>query len=111
MTAQFRALIARCAAFGWLLFPIGGHAGQSGQFCWAVGSLDRTIYHAAIENREDRSQSFRDFLYISGIEITDHHCVRSPVAIHRSFRRAMIQFWQAAELDVVDTNFLSDLDG
>ena len=92
-----------------LLVPQTASAAH-GQFCWAVGSYDRTVYFASIEDREDRSRSFHDLLYISGIEFTACRCVLQDLADHRSFRSEMVESWRRAELEVVDTNFLSDLD-
>ena len=71
-----------------LLWPLPARAEQSGQFCWAFGSHDRSVYFAAIEGREDRSASFRDLLYISGIDVTDCRCVQQSVNVHRSFRES-----------------------
>ena len=62
-----------------------------GQFCWAVGTYDRTVYFASIEGREDRSRSFHDLLYISGIEFTAYRCVLQDLKDHRSFRSQMVK--------------------
>jgi hypothetical protein len=89
------------------------HAGsltQTAQMCWGTGRHDRTVYYASIDNREDRSESFLELLRISGIELMTHNCVTLPLSAHTAFRQQLIENWRRAELEVIDTNFLSDLD-
>jgi hypothetical protein len=75
-----------------------------------LGTYDRTVCFAASEQREDRSQSFHDPLQISGAHFLKFECVMQHVPSHRHLQRALIECWQRAELEVVDTTFLSDLD-
>jgi len=80
------------------------------QFCWASGKFDGTIYFAEAVNREDRSGSFATLLEISGI---DHHPVNCSVLDEKSYRRArseLMDAWSAAEFEVINTTFMSDLD-
>lgn len=80
------------------------------QFCWSMGKHDNTVYFAEVENREDRQASFENLIEISGI---DHHpvqCRTSDSASHRLQRPQMLQNWLEAELETVNTTFLSDLD-
>ena len=80
------------------------------QFCWAVGTYDRTMYYAEAEEREDRESQFIEMLKISGVEFTLAHCLNQKIALHRSMRDRLIGQWLEEELEIVDTTFLSDLD-
>lgn len=95
---------------GMLALQSTAYGEQIGQFCWAFGNYDCTVYFAASEQREDRSQSFRDLLQISGIEFAMFECKTQGAADHRELQRTMIESWQRTELEVIDTTFLSDLD-
>jgi hypothetical protein len=96
-----------------MMFDAPLHAGtpaQTAQMCWGIGLHDRTVYHASIENREDRGDSFLELLRISGIELATHECVTLRLAAFAAYKQRMIENWRRAELEVIDTNFLSDLD-
>jgi hypothetical protein len=82
----------------------------SGQLCWAVGKLDNTVYFAGIEGRDDRSASFAALIEISAIDAFPAQCATLPVAAYRALRALLVEEWMDAELEVVDTTFLSDLD-
>lgn len=82
----------------------------SGQLCWAIGKLDNTVYFAGIEGREDRSASFASLIEISGIEAFPVKCSTLPLAGYRALRALLVEEWMEAELEVIDTTFLSDLD-
>ena len=108
-------MIARALmAFAMLaIFDVSLHAeapARTTQMCWGTGLHDRTVYHASIEDREDRGDSFLELLRISGIELVTHECVTLPFAAHTVFKQQMIENWRRVELEVIDTNFLSDLD-
>jgi hypothetical protein len=83
---------------------------KTGQLCWAVGKLDNTVYFAGIEEREDRSASFASLIEISGIEAFPVKCLTLPLASYRALRDLLVQEWKDAELEIIDTTFLSDLD-
>jgi hypothetical protein len=82
----------------------------SAQLCWAVGKFDNTVYLAGIEGREDRSASFASLVEISGIDAFPVKCSTLPVADYRALRAVLVEEWMDAELEVIDTTFLSDLD-
>ncbi len=82
----------------------------SGQLCWAVGTYDNTVYFAGIEGREDRSESFASLIEISAIDTFPVQCSTLPVAAYRALRALLVEEWMEAELEVIDTTFLSDLD-
>ncbi len=99
--------------FGVLLSAPGmvmAEAGGSVQFCWAMGHFDGTVYMAEAENREDRRQHFADLLTISGIEYGVVHCISEAIEADDPVRRRLLKAWRSAELEVVDTTFLSDMD-
>jgi hypothetical protein len=80
------------------------------QLCWALGALDRTIYFAEIEGREDRQTSFTSLLDISAI---DHHpveCRTSDLESHRAWRVTLMNEWSLSKFEIVNTTFMSDLD-
>ena len=83
---------------------------DTGQLCWAIGRLDDTVYFAGIEGREDRSESFASLIDISGLETFPARCVTLPVKDYRRLRQQLIVEWQQAELEVIDTTYMSDLD-
>jgi hypothetical protein len=83
---------------------------DTGQLCWAIGRLDDTVYFAGIEGREDRSESFASLIDISGLETFPARCVTLPVKDYRRLRRQLIAEWKHAELEVIDTTYMSDLD-
>jgi hypothetical protein len=87
-----------------------GAGNASGQLCWAIGRLDNTVYFAGIEGREDRSASFSSLIEISGIESFPVKCSTLPLAGYRALRAPLVEEWMEAELEVIDTTFLSDLD-
>ena len=80
------------------------------QFCWALGKFDHTIYFAEVGDREDRQASFDDLLEISGIEHVAVQCRVSDATSHRGVRAHLSREWRDSELEIVNTNFLSDLD-
>jgi hypothetical protein len=82
----------------------------SGQLCWAVGKFDSTVYFAGIEGREDRSASFASLIEISAIDAFPVQCATLPIAAYRALRALFVEEWMEAELEVIDTTFLSDLD-
>jgi hypothetical protein len=82
----------------------------TGQLCWTIGKFDNTVYFAGIEGREDRSASFASLIEISGIDAFPVTCAMQPVAEYRALRALMLKEWRDAELEVIDTTFLSDLD-
>ena len=83
---------------------------ETGQLCWAIGKHDDTVYFAGIEGREDRSASFASLIEISALETFPARCVTLPVKDYRRLRRQYIREWREAELEVVDTTYMSDLD-
>ena len=83
---------------------------DTGQLCWAIGKFDQTVYFAGIERREDRSASFASLIEISGLETFPVRCATLPVADYRRLRRRFIAEWKEAELEVIDTTYMSDLD-
>ena len=83
---------------------------DTGQLCWAIGRLDDTVYFAGIEGREDRSESFASLIDISGLETFPARCVTLPVKDYRRLRQQLIAEWKQAELEVIDTTYMSDLD-
>lgn len=83
---------------------------ETGQLCWAIGKHDQTVYFAGIEEREDRSASFASLIEISGLETFPPRCATLPVADYRELRRQYIAEWKQAELEVIDTTYMSDLD-
>lgn len=83
---------------------------DTGQLCWAIGKFDQTVYFAGIEGREDRSASFASLIEISGLETFPVRCATLPVADYRRLRRRFIAEWKEAELEVIDTTYMSDLD-
>lgn len=85
-------------------------AGGSVQFCWALGRFDGTVYYAEAENREDRKEHFGDLLRISGIEYGAVSCVVENISSQDPVRKRLLKAWRAAELELVDTTFLSDMD-
>ncbi|ETR79062.1 hypothetical protein X566_10730 [Afipia sp. P52-10] len=89
--------------------PVQAEPAQA-QFCWAFGRYDDTVYYAAIEGREDRSASFAELLEISGIDHFGALCPMQGISQHRLTKTRMLGAWKAAEFEVVDTTFLSDLD-
>lgn len=78
------------------------------QFCWALGSHDRTVYYAEAERDEDRSGNFSDLLWLSGLDVTGTQCFFERRDEH--WRQRLLHEWREEELDVVDTTFLSDMD-
>lgn len=84
--------------------------GTTGQFCWALGKLDGAVYFAGIEGREDRSASFASLIEISAIEADPPTCETLPTRDYRALRQQLVEQWAMAELEVIDTTFLSDLD-
>lgn len=80
------------------------------QFCWAMGRFDGTVYYAEAENREDRKQHFAEMLHISGIDYDGVNCVVERLSLQEPTRKRLLRAWQAAELEIVDTTFLSDMD-
>ena len=80
------------------------------QFCWCMGKYDNTVYFAEIENREDRQTSFEKLIEISGIDHYSVQCRTSDSASHRLLRPQILKNWLEAELETVNTTFLSDLD-
>lgn len=80
------------------------------QLCWAMGAFDRTAYYAEATEREDRAQSFEALLELTGLDHQRVTCVRNAIAAHAALRTALINVWRRAELDVIDTTFLSDFD-
>lgn len=92
-----------------LLAP--AYAEQGGvQFCWSMGKYDNTVYFAEIENREDRQTSFEELIEISGIDHYPVQCRTLDSASHRLLRPQILKNWLEAELETVNTTFLSDLD-
>lgn len=75
-----------------------------------MGKFDHTIYFAEVEDREDRQASFDALLEISGIEHDAVHCSVSAAQVHRGIRAHFLRDWRESELEIVNTNFLSDLD-
>jgi len=105
--------VARILACTFLLLATQTALGSnkiSGQLCWTIGKFDNTVYFAGIEGREDRSASFASLIEISGIEAFPVTCAILPVAEYRALRALMVKEWRDAELEVIDTTFLSDLD-
>lgn len=84
--------------------------GDHGQFCWAFDRYTHTVYYGDIEDREDRSASFSELLEISGIVHFGVVCPTQRLQQHRMTKQRMLDAWRAAEFDVVNTTFLSDLD-
>ncbi|MDQ8730560.1 hypothetical protein [Bradyrhizobium sp. LHD-71] len=80
------------------------------QFCWAVGALDDTVYYAEALERDDRSQNFGELLEVTGIDHNGITCVRSAIAAHPLIKHSILRDWRDAELDVVNTTYMSDLD-
>ncbi len=75
-----------------------------------MGKFDHTIYFAETENRENRQADFDELLEISGI---DHHpvqCRFSEALSHQETRVSLFREWREAELEIVNTTFMSDLD-
>jgi len=90
--------------------PVLASDRDTGQLCWAIGRLDDTVYFAGIEGREDRSASFASLIEISGLETFPPSCLTLPVNDYRSLRQQSIAEWRQAELEVIDTTYMSDLD-
>jgi len=107
-------MVPRILACTFLLFaatqPARSADTTTGQLCWAVGEFDNTVYFAGIEGREDRSASFASLIEISGIEAFPAKCLTLPLASYRALLAMLVEEWREAELEVVDTTFLSDLD-
>jgi hypothetical protein len=107
-------MVARILACTFLLFAATQTARSAdtptGQLCWAVGKFDNTVYFAGIEGREDRSASFASLIEISAIEAFPVKCLTLPLASYRALRAMLVEEWREAELEVIDTTFLSDLD-
>lgn len=82
----------------------------TGQFCWAFDRYTHTVYYGDIEGREDRRESFAALLEISGIVHFGAVCPVQRLQQHRITKQRMLEAWRAAEFDVVNTTFLSDLD-
>jgi hypothetical protein len=82
----------------------------SGQLCWTVGKYDNTVFIAGIDGREDRAASFASLIEISGVEAPPAKCASLPVAGYRALRALLVEEWMDAELEVIDTTYLSDLD-
>lgn len=78
------------------------------QLCWAQGKYDLTIYYAEANGREDRSESFAEFLRISGIDFDDLSC---KIDLTSDQRMRLFDNWKSRELEVINTTFMSDLDG
>lgn len=83
---------------------------ETGQLCWAVGKLDDTVYYAGVEEREDRSESFASLIEISALETHPVKCAILPVAEYRALRLQLVSAWRGAELEVVDTTYMSGMD-
>jgi hypothetical protein len=49
-------------------------------------------------------------LEISAIDAFPVQCATLPVAAYRALRALLVEEWMDAELEVIDTTFLSDLD-
>jgi hypothetical protein len=80
------------------------------QLCWVVGKFDDTVYYGEAEGREDRSESFAELLYISGIEHAGVRCARHESAAHVEFKTRLLRDWQDLEFEIVNTSYMSDLD-
>ena len=80
------------------------------QFCWTLGRFDDALYYAEAENREDRKEHFSELLKISGIEYGAVSCFVEDIASQNPVRKKLLKAWEAAELELVDTTFLSDMD-
>src|SRR5689334_18671452 len=80
------------------------------QLCWALGSLDNTIYFAEVQGREDRQASFTDLLDISAIDHRPVECRTSDPEVHRAWRAALMKEWSQSEFEIINTTFMSDLD-
>lgn len=80
------------------------------QFCWTLGRFDDAVYYAEAENREDRKEHFSELLKISGIEYGAVSCFVEGIASQNPVRKKLLKAWEAAELELVDTTFLSDMD-
>jgi len=85
-------------------------AGDTIQFCWAQGARDGTIYYAQAVGREDRSASFAELLTISGVEHAGANCFREESALALTRRAELMRQWLGAELEVINTTYMSDLD-
>jgi hypothetical protein len=95
--------------FASLLAPAYAEQGVV-QFCWSMGKYDNTVYFAEIDNREDRQTSFEELIEISGIDHYPVQCSTSDSESHRLLRPQILKNWLEAELETVNTTFLSDLD-
>lgn len=83
---------------------------DTAQICWVLGKYDDTVYFAEAFEREDRSQSFGELLKISGVEHNGVKCVRVGTRSHAAVRANLLARWRAAELETVNTTFMSDDD-
>lgn len=107
---RLASLVTLTSALFILLLSSAYADSDTGQFCWAFARYTHTVYYGDIEGREDRSASFTALLEISGIVHFGALCPIQKLGQHRSTKQRMLDAWRAAEFDVIDTTFLSDLD-
>lgn len=109
-----RGLGLACGVLLLVHCPGGTAMAESGggwvQFCWTLGRFDDAVYYAEAENREDRKEHFSELLKISGIEYATVSCFVEDIASKTPVRKKLLKAWEAAELELVDTTFLSDMD-
>lgn len=92
------------------IHPDVANAEGAVQFCWAMGRFDGTVYYAEAENREDRKAHFAEMLHISGIDFDGVNCIDERISSQEPARKRLLRAWRSAELEIVDTTFLSDMD-
>ena len=79
---------------------------QQLQFCWSVGTFDKTVYFAESLQLDSRLASFTEMLDISAIDHTAVECRY----LNPDQRTKILRVWSEAHLEVINTTFMSDLD-